>query len=170
MTRKMSSRTSRSVAVASLLGAILLGGLMAAPVKAQANNPLDVLLVMVTALRTSVNALQVSVNLLVAPTLANVRITPPLMVGPDDYVECSMLNVSSSAHTVRIVVIGAVTPEDRTFELSPGEQNAALTQGTHGGLVYCKYTVINGTRADIRAALRIRPTSLDEPGLAVAAE
>ena len=169
MTQKMSSRTSRSVAVVSLLGAVLIGGLMAAPVRAQANNPLDVLLVMVTALRTSVNALQTSVNLLIPPTETNVRITPPVLSTSDDTVRCTLFNASNSNRTIRRQIFGGDEEYDNTMiDVPPGFLSTVSLRGF--ALTYCKLTVINGTRADIRGTLQVSVIGGVEPGIAVVAE
>jgi hypothetical protein len=165
----MSSRTSRSVAVASLLGAILIGGLMAGPVKAQSNNPLDALLAMMTSLQNSVNALQASMNASIAPAQANVRITPVLGSSSHD-VSCTVVNVSASTRTIRIENIGVVVePLVTTDPMSPGAIFAIIRPDATGPF-YCRFTVIDGTRTDIRGSIRVKSSASLEPGTVLAAE
>jgi len=162
MIRRMNSRTSRSVAFVSLLGAILVGGLMAAPVKAQSNNPLDVLLAMMTALRTNVNAL-----LSIAQT--NVRITP---VAPtiSQEVGCYAVNVSAGPRTIRFEIHGRGEPDITTTTLAPGAIHLVDEFFDVSFAAYCKFVVMDGTRADIRGSIRVGPLSQLEPPLVLAAE
>jgi hypothetical protein len=168
MTRKMSTLRPRSVAFVSLLGAILIGGLIAGPVRAQSNNPLDILTAMVTALQTSVNALQASMNALIAPAQTNVRITPVLLASFHN-VGCPVVNVSTGTRMVRIENYASAPPFIQTATLTPGSISTPTVLDT-AGPVYCKFIVIDGTRTDIRAAMHIRVSGGIEPGLAIAAE
>jgi len=168
MTRKMSTLRSRSVAFVSLLGAILFGGLMAGPVKAQSNNPLDALQTAIAALQTSVNALQASMNALIAPAQANVRITPLLESSSQD-VSCSVVNVSASTRTIRIENLGVGEPLVSTDPIPPGAIFAIIRPDT-GGRFYCRFTVIDGTRADIRGSIGVKSSASLEPASALAAE
>jgi len=156
MTRKMSSRTSRSVAVVSLLGAILICGLMAAPVNAQSNNPLDVLL-------AAVSSLQRSVNLLVAPAQANMRISPHVNLGVDKVGSCDVVNVAASPRTIRFeypVSDSSGELGSHTATIEPGRR--LQVHASSGSTFYCRFTVTDGTRTDIRAAVGVHLGGLFE--------
>jgi archaellum component FlaF (FlaF/FlaG flagellin family) len=116
----------------------------------------------VTALQTTLIGIQTTLNAL-TPVQSNVRVTPPMYILAQDAL-CMVTNVGTSAHTVRIEFIGIISAGINTGETQPHIFKTAdrlLTPGngtslpfTSGaGDYYCKFTVLDGTRADIRAAI-----------------
>jgi hypothetical protein len=105
-------------------------------------------------------AIQTSLNAL-TPVQSNVRTTPPILIAGQRG-GCSVTNVGTSAHTVRVQAfrITSSGPNTLTFPeliaaadflLPPGNADALFFNPPVFG--YCKFTVLDGTRADIRAAI-----------------
>ena len=116
-------------------------------------------------LALQVNSLQNSVDHLAAPAQSAVRFTPVVTVVPRSGTDaaiaaCKVLNVSSATITVRVQLIGqdqvsgvvSVRADSNNLTLAGGHTgNAAAFVGTMEG--YCRFEVINGSRADIRGSM-----------------
>lgn len=121
-------------------------------------------------LQTAINALDAKVSTIQASMTAiqlssddNVRYSPPVFVGGAASVVCSVSNVGSAPHRVKMEVIfgdfGTVksTPVN-DLTLQPGEGTVA-SQQVDRGVWYCRLTALDGTRSDIRALAQILDTT-----------
>lgn len=165
--RKLGKRLS---AAFGLLGAIVI---FAATTSAQGGaNPVQAIQHAIVELQNAVNALQTSVNALSAPEQNNVRITPPLFAPGGAFAApagCIVLNVSDGARQIRFQIVGTEFPKDETITLGAGGTMFQSALG-RGGTVYCRFTVLDGTRADIRGSLTVG-VGITAPGnVTVAAE
>jgi hypothetical protein len=118
------------------------------------------------ALVQTVNAIGVAVNAIgatVAP--GNTRFTPELWAFYPDHLRCTATNVTSVSRTVTIQMFGSgeVFAEE-TFGIQPGTSATTVfspVQSAVGFRVYCKLTVVNGTKADVRGVLAIFTPTVD---------
>jgi len=115
----------------------------------------------VDALRDQVAALQESLDALSPPAQSNVRFTPTMNQNGVDGHFCNVVNVSDTTRTVRIQAIRRptsvappVTVIDSTAAVEPQARfrTAAITTESF----HCVFTVIDGSRADIRAAIWVQ--------------
>jgi hypothetical protein len=101
--------------------------------------------------------LQNSVNALSAPQQANVRFTPPVFILAPDLGVCKVVNVSAVTQTVQIQArdaVGQVLFDSGNISLPSGQVVGPVVSGA-GGNVSCKFTVVGGSRTDIRGALAV---------------
>lgn len=106
-------------------------------------------------LQRALAGLQSSVDALGAPDQTNVRTTPPLFAPGGDFaagVSCSAVNIADAPRTIRTEAIGLQFPIDQTFTLQPGLTLVVSGFGRGSG-AYCRFTVLDGTRADIRGSM-----------------
>jgi len=111
----------------------------------------------VNLLQNSVNSLQNGVNSLQAGEQVNYRVTPPVFFGAASLF-CNAANVSAAPRTVRLEIItrqGTTLEGLQTQTLQPGTSSifTGIGLGVYQGYVSCRFTVTNGTKADIRGAL-----------------
>jgi hypothetical protein len=109
----------------------------------------------------SVKTIQSGVSALIDPSQSNVRFSPPLFVGDLGGMLCEVSNVDSAAHGIKVELIaGADGSVVSTFvsgmvPLGPG----AVWVASKGSLVrdayYCRFTVLDGSRTDIRASATV---------------
>jgi hypothetical protein len=113
----------------------------------------------VDAIASQLTALQTSVNALSAPNQTNIRFTPPLIVSSSNVAACFSVNITDVTRTVQIQVLsdsGTVIDDSGNVTLAAGHTWIISVFGSSlGETVYCKFTVVDGSRADIRAALGI---------------
>ncbi len=109
--------------------------------------------------------------------LSNVRFTPPVAVVPPDAVGCSVLNITSvtrSVHAQLFILAPEPTPVGGQGSPLPVDPGGGLSIGVAvsggGGTFYCKFTVVDGTRADIRGSLQIIPGGGGSEKISVLAE
>ena len=163
-------RRRLAVAAGGLAAAIVVVG---ATTNAQdSQNPIQSLFAAIAQLQNSVNAVQASLDVLSAPDQHNVRITPPLFVPGGVAVQsagCAVLNVSDVARQVRLQIVGTQFPVDDTTTLFPGGARFVSSLG-RGSTAYCKFTVLDGTRADIRGSLTVGAGITTPGSVTVAAE
>jgi hypothetical protein len=116
----------------------------------------------ITALQNALNTLQNRVGALhdelVGPGRSNVRISPEVVVAPDENAGCSVANVSSDTlqiHTELRSFDGSVIDES-TDSVPPGAYRSPVGINQPGGdfqiPVHCKFTVLTSghSRSDIR--------------------
>ena len=106
------------------------------------------------ALQTAIASLQTAVQALTPPAASNLRFTPPIFLSDNQGILCAVTNVATASRTIKVELIrqsGAVqsTFLSGNFPLDPGETSAGSI-APPAGPYYCRYTVLNGTRADIR--------------------
>ena len=107
----------------------------------------------IVTLQNSVNALQASVGAIGAAGEVNYRWTPSADAAGDS-LECIAVNISDVQQTIQIELKtrDGVNETEGTVTVAPGASGRVQT-AERNGQFHCKFTVITGTRADIRAAL-----------------
>jgi hypothetical protein len=109
----------------------------------------------IVGLEVNVNALQSSVDAQLAPLGVNFRWTPA--VGAENDLRCMVVNISDVEKTIRFEVKtrNGSTYTDRMLDVAPGATGfIAIAARPEHGEFHCKFTVIGGTRADIRASIQ----------------
>jgi Nucleopolyhedrovirus P10 protein len=109
-----------------------------------------------TALQSALTTLQTSVDGLKSESNANVRVTPPVDVAPPDLASCGLVNVSTQSRTVKTEIVGidgVVNEGPFTSTLLPGTGNAFGNRTAN--FFYCRFTVLDGVKADIRAGMSV---------------
>ena len=91
----------------------------------------------------------------------NYRFTPPVAINSGAWA-CGVTNLTSSPRSVRVEKIngqGQLTDPATILELDPGFARIDATSSglSGGGVFYCKFTVLNGTKNDIRADIMLQP-------------
>lgn len=128
---------------------------------------LEQILAALRQLQTSVNTVQESVNALGASD--NFLFTPVVIV-ETGIIDCNHVNVTAVDRHVLTELINAatgavVTSASGTIATPPGRFRGvgAVAPGGFTGTAYCKVTVLDGTKADVRANLTLtRNISGDE--------
>jgi hypothetical protein len=102
----------------------------------------------IVGLQVNVNALQASLDAHIAPS--HFRWTPAASLGNSN-LECIVVNISDVQKTVHVELKGGdgSTRTEATVNLAPGAASRAVNL-VGSGTLYCEFTVIGGTRADIR--------------------
>lgn len=158
------TRIGRSVALA--LGLMITGVGATAAMAQGAPGAFEQFLAALAQLQTSVNSVQQSVNALGASS--NVRFTPAVAVFSGTIV-CTFVNVTNAARQVHLQLINqegnVVIERGGTPATEAGEINAVavVAPAQFGGYAYCKFTVLDGTKADIRANLHVTTGTPDLP-------
>jgi hypothetical protein len=137
-----------------------LAGLRTARLNAQVSNPgnptllntLQLIQSAVDAVHTVVLDVQAAIAHVAAPDQANVRTTPPFPVTTSAGAECSLTNVSTTAHTVKTELIDGQSnvTKSTTASVAAGFIGVLQVPNISGQRYYCKFTVIDGSRTDIR--------------------
>ncbi len=112
------------------------------------NNGNPTILQAVQNLQSTLNALSASTS------LGNTRFTPSAFVLAPDMVSCEAVNVSAATQTVRVQLIngiGTLIGDTGNSSTAAGVTFGLAQAGS--GLVYCKITVVGGSRTDIRGSL-----------------
>jgi hypothetical protein len=107
----------------------------------------------IVGLQVSVNALQASADAHFAWSDLNFRWTPAADASADN-LQCIVVNISDVPKTIHVELKrrDGSNETEATVNVAPGASGRALTASRYGQF-HCKFTVVNGTRADIRAAL-----------------
>jgi hypothetical protein len=151
-----------SASTMALLVILVAGYLMSEPASAQrTTEPSDPVLDAVQQVQRSIAGLQVNLDALqsgmdvqLAPLAVNSRWTPATTES-GSRLECIVLNVSDVQKTIHVEVKNGAgtTRNEATVDLAPGAANGEV-HIVGSGPLHCKFTVIGGTRADIRASSR----------------
>jgi hypothetical protein len=152
-----------SASTMALLVILVAGYLMSEPASAQRTPPesdpvLDAVQQVqrsIAGLQVNLDALQQGLDLQLAPMAVKSRWTPAVFVaGAVPF--CTVVNISDSPKSIRIELkrgnLGS-NEVDTTIEKGPGEVGWTGTGQSSSGPFYCKFTVLNGTRADIRGLM-----------------
>ena len=117
------------------------------------------------AIQNALSDIQNSLNTLSTAGQSNVRFTPPVFVIFPDHVACEVVNVSGATQTVLVQLMkseGTVLTSTGNVSLAAGHATQTdLFGGPGSGLgganihVYCKFTVVGGSRTDIRGSVVI---------------
>ena len=107
-------------------------------------------------LKSALDAIQASIDDISQGASVNTRFTPPVDIASPDLASCVGVNVSSEPKTVQVQIInlsGVVAENFPAVVVQPG-------RGTGGGnrsgdFYYCKFTVVDGTKTDIRGAMSV---------------
>ena len=110
-----------------------------------------------TALQTTLASIQTTVNSLIPPAQGQVRQSPPLFFASagGNTIACPVTNVASASREVNIEYVqgstGAVVSTIGAV-LEPGRTRMSAFVGFASDNYYCRFTVLDGTRSDIRAS------------------
>ncbi|MFO1324242.1 MAG: hypothetical protein U1F15_09265 [Burkholderiales bacterium] len=92
-----------------------------------------------------------------AEPIVNTRFTPPANVNAiGDIAGCQVVNVSAQPRTIHIElfdILGVIHDDYGSAVYAPGGGNSVGNRTV--GFYYCKFTVVDGTRSDIRGSLSI---------------
>ena len=118
----------------------------------------DSLATTVGSLVTAVSSLTTTVNNInTATSPGNTLFTPALVGFPPDTLICTVTNVSSAPRNVTTQLINGNTTalvSQTTTTLNPGFSTSALGTPPSAGLrAFCKVTVNNGVKTDVRGVL-----------------
>jgi hypothetical protein len=107
----------------------------------------------IVGLQVNVNALQASADAHFALSDINFRWTPPADAAADN-LQCIVVNISDVQKTIHVELKrrDGSNETEATVNVASGATGRALT-ASRSGQFHCKFRVVNGTRADIRAAL-----------------
>ena len=149
------------------LGSLAVVGILAVTLSAQVSqdtvgNP--AILKAVTAVPGTANDLLDTLNALVttvnginaSTTPGNVLFTPAAVVHSPDVVLCAVTNLSADVLTVNLELIaggGGVSLYNAPQTILPGGATALSYTPPTSVLAYCKFTVNNGTKNDVRGSL-----------------
>ena len=169
---------SPSGTLARLLVSVVIASAAAGSAQAQGspdNSGNPAILTAVKGVENDVKLVQSSVDKLSGLSFATALFTPMLQVsGPEDFAACSIVNVSAASQLVHVELLsfqGTPLGAD-TLSLSAGEglltiADASNQVGTR--LVYCKFALLSGSKADFRASLYMASPG-GTPKVAVPAE
>ena len=142
------------VAVTAVLVTTLLATAGAVPAFAQSTG----VLALIEQLQSTVQTIQTGVNALIASDEANFRATPAVLL-VEGTLRCTVVNVSNEPRTILNQVIDADTGQvvrERTGVFPPRRVDFIPVPDSLFSLRgYCMFTVLDGTRKDIRGALEL---------------
>ena len=171
----MKQRKLRVPILTAIIAIVLVGAVAVRRVSAQSSaNPTLLQMVqdlarVVAGLVTTTEAIETTVQTLATPNSTNVRFTPPIFLGDAAGILCAVSNVGDVEHQVRVEAIagfGGAATMDFTITLKPGEASAG-SGGPPRGTYYCRFTVLDGVRSDIRGSAQSIGAN---PNLILAAE
>ena len=104
----------------------------------------------------------------------NVRYSPPVFIAQTGAIVCSIANVTDSARALKMEVIAGDDGTVKTtffsdFTLKAREGTVASAQLSRG-VFYCRYTVLDGTRSDIRGLAAVFDATGSMPTIQTPAE
>lgn len=107
-----------------------------------------------------IGVLQTSVNNIIAADQSNMRISPPLTVGPGQPISCIVANVTSVNQRVRVEQLkwdGSVAFTFTHDPILPGQALPLTLQGDQNIIAprWCRFVVIGGSRTAIRASISL---------------
>jgi predicted PurR-regulated permease PerM len=160
----MKVRSRRFVAVlAVVLSVSVLVVAFSTPAVAQSPGVIGLLEALAN-LQESVENLQASVDELeakldehtAAPAVENVRFTPEVLIQASEHLTCGAVNVANQQRSVTIEVIAQLgnVASSIPLILEPGQASIQLLH-LNSGNFYCRFTVQNGSRSDIRGVVRV---------------
>ena len=116
-------------------------------------------------LQVNLDALHQGLDAQLAPMSVNFRWTPPAHA-TFDRVGCSVVNISAVQKTIHIELkkSDGANEADETVDVAPGASGGVGSDLPLWGAFHCKFTVIGGTRADIRGALLGHGAGYPSPG------
>ena len=119
----------------------------------------------VVGLQVNLDALQSGLDLQLAPMSVNFRWTPPADATFDS-VDCSVVNISDVQKRIHIELkkSDGANEAEETVDVDPGAVRVVRSDGPRWGMFHCKFTVIGGTRADIRGTLLGHGSGYPSPG------
>jgi hypothetical protein len=131
-----------------------------------------------TGLVSTVDGLVTTLNAFIAASApGNTRITPPVVAFPPDTIFCTVTNVSAISKNLRVQVInansGAMLFDTGAagFPTGPnGSTAGSAVSGVGGTRAICKFTVVNGTKDDIRGGLALFSSGTASDNLLAPAE
>jgi hypothetical protein len=172
--RRTATGLGRTVALAV---GLLISGVGVTVATAQgAPGALQQILQALQGLQTSVDSVQESVNAL--GVLNNYMVTPVVIV-ETGIIDCNHVNVTNADKHVLTELINAgtgaaVASASGGIATPPGRSRGvgAVAPLGFNGTGYCKFTVLDGTKADIRANLTLTPNigGVETTSVSVAAE
>ena len=111
----------------------------------------------IDALKTALAALQGSVDALGQGSQVNTRFTPPVDVAAvGDLASCTAINVSSQPKSIQVQIFNSFGTVAENFPASVVPPGRIVGGGNRGGdFYYCKFTVVDGTKADIRGGMTV---------------
>ena len=111
----------------------------------------------IDALKTALAALQGSVDALGQGSNVNTRFTPPVDVAAvGDLASCTAINVSSQPKSIQVQIFDSFGAVAENFPASVVPPGRIVGGGNRAGdFYYCKFTVIDGTKADIRGSMTV---------------
>ena len=106
----------------------------------------------VNSLTTSVTNIQDSIDSVTATTDSNVRVTAPIPLVDDDTLLCAATNISATSKEITLEMIrdGGQIMASFTAPVPSLLATAASKAVGAGGFFLCRFTVLDGTRSDIR--------------------
>ncbi len=112
----------------------------------------------VTSLVSTVNSINTTVTAINTSTAeGDVLFTPTLVAFQPDTLICSVSNVSSASRNVSVQLVNGntgVTIGTTAVNISPNTSTSAAASAPAGGLrAFCKITVNNGVKSDVRGVL-----------------
>src|SRR5262249_36178194 len=103
-----------------------------------------------------------SIDQLTNAAASNVRFTPPLFIQATDVLQppdaaCKVVNVTSEVRHIKVEVFGVngLIVGGLVEAIDPGHQTGLDVGISPNDAVFCKFTVVDGTRSDIRADLAV---------------
>jgi hypothetical protein len=153
--------SKRAVAVAFVVVAC------AATLSAQGTNPN--IFAAVQAVQTTLNSLVTTVNSLVttvnridtAVTEGNVLFTPPGYTSSPNVLSCTATNVVAEQRSIKLQLFnpgtGELVVDGTLLPIAPGHSANVFAPAGPAGTVraFCKITVVDGVKSDVRAVLSI---------------
>lgn len=110
----------------------------------------------ISAIQIALATLQKSIDAISQESQVNTRLTPPVDVAPPDLASCIATNVSAQPKNVQVQIVnlsGVVAENIPVGVLQPGTGGGGGNRTAD--FFYCKFTVVDGTRADIRGAMTV---------------
>jgi len=107
-------------------------------------------------LQSALGAIQASIDAIAQGASVNTRFTPPVDIASPDLASCVGINVSSQPKTIQVQIInllGVVAENFPPVLVQPGR--GAGGGNRSGDFYYCKFTVLDGTKADIRGSMSV---------------
>ena len=92
-----------------------------------------------------------------ASAVGNVRYTPEVLVGASEDIACAASNVANEQRLVNLEIIAQPgnVAASTSIALQPGQASPQFVLSSGSGNYYCRLTVENGSRADIRGVVRV---------------
>jgi hypothetical protein len=144
---------SRSLLTSGLVVVSLcMAGARSASAQNPGNPPIQDAIVSV---QQSIDTLQKSVDALGSESKSNLRVTPPVVVSGPDQAVCGFVNISADTRIVQTEIFDIIHGKvDGPFVTTADPGKGAFFSSS-GGFLYCRMTVLDGVKADIRASMSV---------------